>query len=236
MYQQLSVEDGEGPHHQDSIAHPPKRHSRTIPALVLVIIVETAILLAEALHREQVAVPKLYTPVHGVLEDVIQVFRYNETFLQDPSPALDEAWDNLQKYSKLRLPRSEAMLFPNKTSGIARDPGYCMAELELSGMGFPGSQLMGVQNQIRQALHPTYYPNRGVHPFSPRMYHIDHCVERIRQEIMCNVDTSVLVWELVLPPAGYGWLGSAKPPEPLRPGDPGLQTEGFQCKRLYLGL
>jgi hypothetical protein len=38
-------------------------------------------------------------PVHGVLEDVIQVFPHDDTFLQEPSPALDEAWDNLQQCS-----------------------------------------------------------------------------------------------------------------------------------------
>ncbi|KAJ6555968.1 hypothetical protein B0H19DRAFT_1292866, partial [Mycena capillaripes] len=127
-------------------------------------------------------------PVHGVLEDVIQVFPHDDTFLQEPSPALDKAWDNLQQDSKLRLPRSEAVLFPNKTSGIAGDPGYYIAELEIYHQ-------LHCLNQIRQALHPTYYPNWGMHTIGSRESHIDHCVERIRQGLMCNVDTSVLVWE-----------------------------------------
>ncbi|KAJ7508452.1 hypothetical protein B0H11DRAFT_1965056 [Mycena galericulata] len=75
--------------------------------------------------------------------------------------------------SKLRLPRSEAVLFPNKTSGIAGDPGYYMAELE-----------------IYHQLHCL-----GMHTIGSRESHVDHCVERIRQGLMCNVDTSVLVWE-----------------------------------------
>ncbi|KAJ7938294.1 hypothetical protein B0H13DRAFT_1851737 [Mycena leptocephala] len=203
MYQQLSVEDGDA-NYENFTAAPPRRGSRTILALLLVIFLETTLLLAGALHRERVATPKLYTPVHGVLEDVIQVFPHDDTFLQEPSPALDEAWDNLQQYSKLRLPRSEAVLFPNKTSGIAGDPGYYLAELEIYHQlhclvewnASPGGRyLWMLQNQIRQALHPKYYPNWGMHTIGAREFHIDHCVDRIRQGLMCNADTSVLVWE-----------------------------------------
>jgi hypothetical protein len=104
--------------------------------------------------------------------------------------------------SKLRLPRSEAVLFPNKTSGIAGDPGYYLAELEIYHQlhclvewnASPGGRyLWMLQNQIRQALHPKYYPNWGMHTIGAREFHIDHCVDRIRQGLMCNADTSVLV-------------------------------------------
>ncbi|KAK7020928.1 hypothetical protein R3P38DRAFT_3548294 [Favolaschia claudopus] len=180
MYQRLSVEDGDG----FTAAPAPSKISRTTLVLLLIIFLETTLLLIGALPRKRVASPKLYTPVHGILEEVIQ----------DPSPAVDQAWDDLQKYSVLRLPRSEAMKFPNRTSPIAGDPGYYMAELEV----YHQLHCLVPQNQIRQALHPNHYPNWGMHTIhgvSSRQFYIDHCVERIRQGIMCNVDTSVLVWE-----------------------------------------
>ncbi|KAJ7145172.1 hypothetical protein C8R43DRAFT_1237619 [Mycena crocata] len=131
----------------------------------------------------------LNSPVHGVLEDVIQVFHEDPAFFGEPTPALDKAWDDLQKFSQIRLPRSEAMLLPNKTSVIPDDPaGYYAADLEIYHQ-------LHCLNQIRQALRPNYYPNCGMHSVSPRQYHIDHCVERIRQGLMCSADTSVLVYQ-----------------------------------------
>ncbi|KAJ6530659.1 hypothetical protein B0H19DRAFT_967484, partial [Mycena capillaripes] len=100
----------------------------------------------------------------------------------------DEAWDNLQADKMLRLPRNEAVLLPNKTTPIPGDPGYYVAELEVH-------HNLHCLNQIRKALNPTYYPNWGVHRFSTREFHIAHCVERIRQALMCHADTSVLVWQ-----------------------------------------
>ncbi|KAK7061756.1 hypothetical protein R3P38DRAFT_3490815, partial [Favolaschia claudopus] len=198
MYQRLSVEDGDG----FTTTPAPSKISRTTLVLLLIIFLETTLLLIGALPRKRVASPKLYTPVHGILEDVIQVFPHDYTFFQDPSPAVDQAWDDLQKYSVLRLPRSEAMKFPNRTSPIAGDPGYYMAELEVYHQLHCLVKWICVfyvpQNQIRQALHPDHYPNWGMHTIhgvSSRQFHIDHCVERIRQGIMCNADTSVLVWE-----------------------------------------
>ncbi|KAJ6476302.1 hypothetical protein C8R45DRAFT_907025 [Mycena sanguinolenta] len=193
MYQQLSVEDSDGPDYEKSAAAPPRR-SRTILALLVVIFLETTLLLASyrgapsSCACKPAAPPKLYTPVHGVLEDIIKVFHYEPTFVREPSPALDAAWDDLQKYSKVRLPRSEAALLPNQTSGIPDDPGYYAADLEVYHQ-------LHCLNQIRQALHPTYYPNWGMHSVSSRQFHIDHCVERIRQGLMCSADTSVLVYQ-----------------------------------------
>lgn len=51
---------------------------------------------------------------------------------------------------------------------------------------------------IRQALHPDYYkPHMAGADGEDELvgfHHIDHCVDTIRQSLMCTVDVSVLVW------------------------------------------
>jgi DNA mismatch repair ATPase MutS len=53
---------------------------------------------------------------------------------------------------------------------------------------------------IRKALHPEYYHphNPGPNPHDQDellgVDHIDHCVDAIRQSLMCTADVSVLVW------------------------------------------
>ncbi|ETS85646.1 hypothetical protein PFICI_03671 [Pestalotiopsis fici W106-1] len=54
-------------------------------------------------------------------------------------------------------------------------------------------------NAIRKALHPDYYtvssqpdPNDDGGVLEP--HHIDHCVDTIRQSLMCNADISPLTW------------------------------------------
>lgn len=55
------------------------------------------------------------------------------------------------------------------------------------------------QNAIRKALHPEYYntssqpdPNNDGGVLEP--HHIDHCVDAIRQSLMCNADITPLTW------------------------------------------
>lgn len=53
---------------------------------------------------------------------------------------------------------------------------------------------------IRKALHPEYYrpehpgPNPGDQDEILGADHIDHCVDAIRQSLMCSADISVLTW------------------------------------------
>ncbi len=51
---------------------------------------------------------------------------------------------------------------------------------------------------IRKALHPEYYKPQNPGPAGEDgllgPHHIDHCVDAIRQSLMCSVDVSVLVW------------------------------------------
>lgn len=47
---------------------------------------------------------------------------------------------------------------------------------------------------IRQALYPDQYPNMRMNT-TYGDWHIRHCVDSIRQSLMCSSDISVIVWQ-----------------------------------------
>lgn len=44
---------------------------------------------------------------------------------------------------------------------------------------------------VRQALHPEYYPPK---PIERGFDHIDHCINSIRDSVMCSVDVTPNIW------------------------------------------
>jgi hypothetical protein len=46
------------------------------------------------------------------------------------------------------------------------------------------------QDERRRALHPEYYLQ-----IKEKLPHVNHCVEAMRQSLMCSADISVIVWQ-----------------------------------------
>jgi hypothetical protein len=55
------------------------------------------------------------------------------------------------------------------------------------------------KNMIRKALSPDYYPHVTPGPDGEDellgFHHVNHCVDAIRQSLMCTVDVTPLVWQ-----------------------------------------
>ncbi|KAK5996325.1 hypothetical protein PT974_03080 [Cladobotryum mycophilum] len=113
----------------------------------------------------------------------------------DPSPDLDKAWKELyDEVSISKLSKAQAELLPNKTYPFVEDDGYYIAELAVF------HQLHCV-NAIRIALAKDYYKNvfeafefddiEG----SYGRRHISHCLDTLREAIMCASDISVINWQ-----------------------------------------
>jgi hypothetical protein len=47
---------------------------------------------------------------------------------------------------------------------------------------------------VRQALYPAYYPHMKMGN-AKTDEHIDHCIDAIRQSLMCSADISTIVWQ-----------------------------------------
>ncbi|KAJ7910447.1 hypothetical protein B0H13DRAFT_2661031 [Mycena leptocephala] len=100
-----------------------------------------------------------------------------------PSPALDAAWNDLYNFGISQIPKSQAALLPNKTHPIPGDEGNYIVELDV----FHNLHCL---NMIRKGLHADYYKDDAM-----EIDHLDHCIDWIRQALMCAGDTSVVVWQ-----------------------------------------
>ncbi|KAF7359820.1 hypothetical protein MVEN_00707300 [Mycena venus] len=142
----------------------------------------------------------LYSPALEAVEQEVQV--YNVGFSSDfspfqipSSPELDKMWSDLYNFGISRITKEEAAKLPNKTHAIPGDDGYYIAELDV----FHNLHCL---NKVRMALDPDYYPdwristtNNWIPSQKNATQHVSHCVDWIRQSIMCNSDTSVIVWQ-----------------------------------------
>lgn len=57
-------------------------------------------------------------------------------------------------------------------------------------------EVLLLQNKIRKQLAPDYYPPLDL-SLDGNFRHIDHCVDSIRQSLMCASDVSTVVWQKI---------------------------------------
>ncbi|KAI8953228.1 hypothetical protein F4801DRAFT_598253 [Xylaria longipes] len=134
--------------------------------------------------------PLVYSPAQDAV--VYEKVKYDGSLYKTniykgpPSPKTDQAWAELVDPSNIRL-NKETLEKINRTA------------LELSDhSGYHGG--MGVHHHlhclkyIRQALHPEYYNELNNEP--DVIEHVYHCIDDIRQSLMCNPDISIhtYVW------------------------------------------
>ncbi|KAJ7138306.1 hypothetical protein C8R44DRAFT_607441, partial [Mycena epipterygia] len=105
------------------------------------------------------------------------------------SPALDRMWSDLYNVDILRLTKEEAAKLPNKTHAIPGDEDHYIAELDV----FHNLHcLVGSSNATEHVGRPLLHVSRAETNSS---FPVAHCVDWIRQSIMCSGDTSVVVWQ-----------------------------------------
>ncbi|KAJ6583483.1 hypothetical protein DFH09DRAFT_1029141 [Mycena vulgaris] len=170
------------------------RPSRLVPILLGIICVQFIALVGALYSRRQLpAVTRLYTPVQDFVSEELKVYPLGfgtdlSPFQVPSSSELDDAWDDLYNFGISRITRDQAVLLPNKTSPIPGDPGFYIAELDVF-------HELHCLNMVRKALDPEYYPDWNINMVDRAREHVSHCVDWIRQAIMCHSDTSVLVWQ-----------------------------------------
>ncbi|KAF7345275.1 hypothetical protein MSAN_01904200 [Mycena sanguinolenta] len=141
----------------------------------------------------------LYSPALSAVENEVKVYHLGfpgdlSPFQIPSSPELDLMWSDLYNYGVSRITKEEAARLPNKTHAIPGDPGHYIAELDV----FHNIHCL---NKVRMALDPDCYPDWRIStsnnyiPTQDATEHISHCIDWLRQSIMCHVDTSVIVWQ-----------------------------------------
>lgn len=59
------------------------------------------------------------------------------------------------------------------------------------------NSVFGTKNKLRQHIYPEYYGNHSFIPHRTHertVKHLDHCIDMLRQKIMCDADISVITY------------------------------------------
>ncbi|KAL1745427.1 hypothetical protein HDZ31DRAFT_63175 [Schizophyllum fasciatum] len=165
--------------------------------LVCIVLLEAAAILALALRLRPTAIRQgsthfLYSPAEYILEDEIVVFRAgteHKTVYQQLTDEADEAWLDLYTPSIFMIPREVAVRLPNRTHPVTRDApeGKYLAHLDVFHQ-------LHCLNYLRMSLSPERYKPLIRHDLL-EYEHLSHCVDSIRQSLMCSSDVSVNVWQ-----------------------------------------
>ncbi|KAI0079448.1 hypothetical protein K474DRAFT_1639618 [Panus rudis PR-1116 ss-1] len=140
----------------------------------------------------------LYSPAQDFIEfhpvTFADGFAERTIYQGKPSDEVDKAWLDLYNDIGLsKIPKSQARLIPNKTLAIPGNEGYYNVNLAVFHQ-------LHCLNLIRKGLSPDYYrdPVTGmIAGFAPHEWeeHVSHCVDSIRQSLMCASDISLIVWQ-----------------------------------------
>lgn len=112
-------------------------------------------------------------------------------FCGAPSRDSNAAWDRLQQVRGVAITSKVASRLKLPETGLSAGNGMT-------------ATLLGVQHNLhcirflRQVLHPSYYyPNQTVTERKERVMHAGHCLEALRQSVMCKPDLTPrgVVWE-----------------------------------------
>ncbi|KAF2797572.1 hypothetical protein K505DRAFT_358272 [Melanomma pulvis-pyrius CBS 109.77] len=176
----------------------------------LATIISLAILLIYSNDRASVATAcwdshNYYSPVNAALETHPYVtirfngsLWYESPFKGPPSPVVEEAWHDIMQYGMIAVSASDyervnhstrtAVRFPDEAGG-----GYMATTV--------GTHQMHCLHYIWQDHHREYYPDvlRKAKDI-PELYerHYEHCVDYIRQSLMCHFDVGLVTYDWVL--------------------------------------
>ncbi|XXH05942.1 hypothetical protein Hte_012385 [Hypoxylon texense] len=163
---------------------------------------------------DRVLMEKTFSPADSAIRYTAKDLEYEQTpspFVGKPRPELDHAWTNLLRSTMVRISEGE-MKRMNKTSITLQDGsgyvGYLESHHMLHCVVRKPHQLSSLRAQL-----PTAFAYRQQKRFYESRYpehyadvqadnglsdgHLDHCVEVLRQGIMCNADVTIntFFWE-----------------------------------------
>ncbi|KAJ3552823.1 hypothetical protein NM688_g3950 [Phlebia brevispora] len=160
-----------------------------------------AVLLYLVQHRESgpsTCPQLLYSPVQDEIVYESKMFfkgqnRSSSVYSNDPSDQVDQAWHDLYaRFEVLQIPKDDAMRLPNKTIPVAADPSQYIISVSV----FHQLHCLDI---LRKVIHSDYYadPVTGdigllLHEEIPD--HVGHCLDFLRQGVMCAADVSPMIW------------------------------------------
>jgi len=124
--------------------------------------------------------------------DVNATNRYKGT----PRPELDDAWSNLFEYNNIRVTKAELDRMNRTSIQLADGSGDYLAALDVY-------HHLHCVKMIRHYIHPEYY-KMPQSLMVDTAEHIDHCLDAIRNELMCRAEVTFTTYEW-LPDLSIPW-------------------------------
>ncbi|KAJ3510759.1 hypothetical protein NLJ89_g4492 [Agrocybe chaxingu] len=155
-------------------------------------------------HAESRVKPKypIYSPANVVADYNKELTTFNGTFNRKsiyrghPNLQIDEAWNRIvsnmkpTRLTKEQLDRMGIKITPSKVRFSDEDGGGYMGTIEIVHQ-------LHCLNTLRKYVHYEYY--KKFDPLfddaGPKIFH--HCVEIIRQSLMCSADVAMITYEWV---------------------------------------
>ncbi|KIM95540.1 hypothetical protein OIDMADRAFT_133628 [Oidiodendron maius Zn] len=112
-------------------------------------------------------------------------------YVGPPTDEMDDAWHNLLTNRYFNITEEEAELTFGKPHGLYKHPdgiGYLI--------GLDVYHTLHCVEQLRRALDRDHYFNKETKLAYPDRAHRDHCLDHIRQQLMCHVDLTPIpvIW------------------------------------------
>ncbi|TPX18223.1 uncharacterized protein E0L32_002732 [Thyridium curvatum] len=138
----------------------------------------------------------VYSPAQSVIEYELRKFTdefedYRSVFQGPPTDARDNAWESLYDFGQLVISSEKASSLWNKTSQIGGTKGKYSVELDVFHQ-------LHCLNILRMSRYEQYYREKdSAQARQVLAYleteHVEHCIESLRQSIMCHSDITPLV-------------------------------------------
>ncbi|KAG1856641.1 hypothetical protein DFJ58DRAFT_784249 [Suillus subalutaceus] len=140
----------------------------------------------------------IYSPASSAVDSTVVKFNgtldFPSIYRGSPSPEIDAAWNRIAhglvptRMSLEDILKAGEVDSPSKVRYPAEFGGGFMVTVE-------AYHQLHCLNLLRKASWPEYYVPTDP-PEVVRM-HFDHCIEMIRQNIMCNADVTMITWDWV---------------------------------------
>ncbi|KAJ3497002.1 hypothetical protein NLG97_g2235 [Lecanicillium saksenae] len=108
-----------------------------------------------------------------------------------PREELHAAWRELLKYHNIRVPKSDLDKINRTSIPLDDEEGGHLVTLE-------AFHHLHCLNQLRQQIyHEYYYPGVNEWNSTKRFLHVDHCIDILRQVLMCQGDVSLVSYKWI---------------------------------------
>ncbi|KAM3497879.1 hypothetical protein MY10362_008783 [Beauveria mimosiformis] len=105
-----------------------------------------------------------------------------------PRPQVDDAWEHLLRYNDIRVQKEDLEKANLESVPLNDEKGGYFVTLDVY-------HTLHCVNHIRKSYYSDYYHNPN--PVAQQREHFDHCIDLLRQTLMCHGDISMHPFEWI---------------------------------------